>query len=315
MKLSVVVVTYNHERFIAQALDSILAQRVNFNYEIVVAEDCSTDSTRDILMDFHRRYPGRIVPLLRQRNLGVMHNFEEALHACRGQYLAFLEGDDYWICEDKLQRQVDFLDTHPGFAICCHPVRFLEDHAPAKADEIRTLPPGSYALDDLLKGNFIMTCSTVLRRDLIPSPLPPWFSEMKLGDWPLFAMVAQHGKIELMDPVMAVYRVHSASTWSSLPSTSRLREAARMLRALDKYLGSRYSEVIRETIARPYLDLAYTARLNGSRSQTAKYFLSCLRNGGWQLPSGHRPLAGLAAYVLLGSWYKVFSRAKQTYPT
>jgi glycosyltransferase involved in cell wall biosynthesis len=69
MKLSVVVVTYNHERFIAQALDSILAQRVNFDYEIVVGEDCSTDSTRDILMDFHRRYPGRIVPLLREQNL------------------------------------------------------------------------------------------------------------------------------------------------------------------------------------------------------------------------------------------------------
>ncbi len=67
MKLSVIVVTYNHERFIAQALDSILAQRVDFDYEIVVGEDCSTDSTRDILMDFRRRYPGRIVPLKRSQ--------------------------------------------------------------------------------------------------------------------------------------------------------------------------------------------------------------------------------------------------------
>src|SRR6202047_4171706 len=82
MKLSVVVVTQNHERFIPQALDSILAQRVNFDYEIVVGEDCSTDSTRDILMDFHRRYPGRIMPLLRQQNLGAMRNFEAATVAC-----------------------------------------------------------------------------------------------------------------------------------------------------------------------------------------------------------------------------------------
>ncbi len=81
MKLSVVVITYNHERFIAQALDSILAQRVNFDYEIVVGEDCSTDSTRDILMEFHHRYPGRIVPLLRQHNLGAMRNFEAACSA------------------------------------------------------------------------------------------------------------------------------------------------------------------------------------------------------------------------------------------
>jgi glycosyltransferase involved in cell wall biosynthesis len=314
MKLSVVVITYNHERFIAQALDSILAQRVNFDYEIVVGEDCSTDSTRDILMEFHHRYPGRIVPLLRQHNLGAMRNFEAAIGACRGQYLAFLEGDDYWACEDKLQRQVDFLDTHTDFAICCHPVRFLDDDASAKADEFRFLPAGPYTIEDLLKGNFVMTCSTVLRRDLIP-PLPRWFSKMKLGDWPLFALVAQHGKIELMDAVMAVYRVHSGSTWSSLPSTTRLRESARMLRALDKHLGFRYSDVIRETIARPYLELASTARLNGSRTQTGKYLLSCLRNGGWRLPGSRRLLVGLAAYVLIGSWYKRFSRAQQAKPT
>src|ERR1700730_9288744 len=213
MKLSVVMVTYNHERFIAQALDSILAQRVNFDYEIVVGDDCSTDSTRDILKDFHRRYPGRIVPLLREQNLGANRNFEAALPACSGQYLAFLEGDDYWICEDKLQRQVDFLDAHPDFAICCHRVRFLEETPSAKADVFPSGPAGPYSLDYLLKGNFIVTCSTVLRRDLIPS-LPRWFSKMKLGDWPLFVLVARHGKIELMDGVMAVYRAHAGSNWS-----------------------------------------------------------------------------------------------------
>jgi hypothetical protein len=265
-------------------------------------------------MEFHHRYPGRIVPLLRQHNLGAMRNFEAAIGACRGQYLAFLEGDDYWACEDKLQRQVDFLDTHPDFAICCHPVRFLDDDASAKADEFRFLPAGPYTIEDLLKGNFVMTCSTVLRRDLIP-PLPRWFSKMKLGDWPLFALVAQHGEIELMDAVMAVYRVHSGSSWSSLPSTTRLRESARMLRALDKHLRFQYTDVIRETIARPYLELASTARLNGSRTQTGKYLLSCLRNGGWRLPGSRRLLAGLAAYVLIGSWYKIFSRAQQAKPT
>src|SRR5438132_1821213 len=102
MKLSVMMITYNHERFIAQALDSILAQRVNFDYEIVIGEDCSTDGTRDILMDFHRRYPDRIVLLLRDHNLGVMRNFEATLGACRGRYLALLEVDDYWTSENKL---------------------------------------------------------------------------------------------------------------------------------------------------------------------------------------------------------------------
>ena len=130
---------------------------------------------------------------------------------------------------------------------------------------------------------------------------------MKLGDWPLFVLVARHGKIELMDGVMAVYRAHAGSNWSSLPLATRLRESARMLRALDKHLGFQYTDVIRDTSARPYLELASTARLNGNRTQAAKHLLSCLRNGGWHLPGNRRPLAGLAAYVLIGSWYKMFS--------
>src|SRR5258707_2604658 len=115
------------------------------------------------------------------------------------------------------------------------------------------------------------------------------------------------GKIELMDAVMAVYRVHSGSTWSSLPSTTRLRESARMLRALDKHLGFRYSDVIRETIARPYLELASTARLNGSRTQTGKYLLSCLRNGGWRVSRRRRPFGGLCPHFLLYAFGNIFA--------
>src|ERR1700676_449892 len=117
MKLSVMMITYNHERYIAQAIESILAQKVNFDYELVIGEDCSTDGTRAVILDFHRRYPSRIVPLLRERNLGGPRNFLGTLAACRGKYLALLEGDDYWICTDKLQRQVDFLEANPAWAI------------------------------------------------------------------------------------------------------------------------------------------------------------------------------------------------------
>jgi glycosyltransferase involved in cell wall biosynthesis len=311
MKLSVMMITYNHERFIAQAIESVLAQRVNFDYEIVIGEDCSTDGTRGVIMDFHRRHPGRIVPLLRDRNIGVMRNLEAALAACRGQYVALLEGDDYWSDGQKLQRQVDFLDTHLDSAMCCHRVQFLDETSSAEADVFPSLPAGPYTIEDLLKGNFVMTCSTVLRRDLV-GPFPGWFSKMKLGDWPLFALVARHGKIELMDRIMGVYRVHSGSTWSSRPFIWRVRETARMLRALDKYLGFQYTDTIRQTIAGFYLETASAARLDGSRTQTAKHLFSFLGNGGWRLSGSRRTLAGLAAYVLLGQRYKVISRAKPT---
>src|SRR5260370_7504576 len=100
--------------------------------------------------------------------------------------------------------------------MCCHPVRFLDDDASAKADEFRFLPAGPYTIEDLLKGNFVMTCSTVLRRDLIP-PLPRWFSKMKLGDWPLFALAAQQGQMELMTTVIALSPSPSHTTATSLP--------------------------------------------------------------------------------------------------
>ena len=161
--------------------------------------------------------------------------------------------------------------------------------------------------------NFVMTCSAVLRRDLV-SPLPRWFRKMKLADWPMFALAARHGAIELMDDVMAVYRVHSESMWSALPSMIRLRESARMLRALDKHFGFQYTKTISQTIAIPYLEMAHTARLNGNRTQTAKHVASCLWNGGWQIPGSRRSLTALAAYALLGSWYKMLSKAKQTKP-
>jgi glycosyltransferase involved in cell wall biosynthesis len=309
MKLSVMLITYNQDQFIGKALESVLAQRVNFDYEIVIGEDCSTDGTRAVIMDFHRRYPGRIVPLLRDQNMGAMRNLEATLSSCQGQYVALIEGDDYWTCDDKLQRQVDFLETHHDSALCCHRVQVLDEMGTGRKGVFPFAIAGSYAIEDLLKENFVMTCTAVMRRSLV-GPLPDWFSEMKLGDWPLFALVARHGKIELMDEVMAAYRVHSGGIWSSRPPISQLCEVTRMLLALDKHLGFQYTRTIRRTLARSYFEMACHARRGGSRMETGKHFVNCIRNGGWWFPGSRRTLAALAAYSLIGSWYKVFSREK-----
>jgi glycosyltransferase involved in cell wall biosynthesis len=309
VKLSVVMITYNHGRFIAHAIESVLAQRVNFDCEIVIGDDCSTDDTRAIIMDYHRRYPGRILPLLRDQNIGGPRNMEATLAACRGQYLALIEGDDYWTCHDKLQRQVDFLDAHHDCAICCHRVQILDEMNTGQAGVFPSRGAGSYTIEDLLKENFVFTCTTVVRRDLF-GPLPECFLEMNIGDWPRVALVARRGRIELMDEAMAVYRSHSGGIWSSLPLTSQLMEIAEMLTVLDKHLDFQYTDTIRQTIARPYLELAMASRRRGSRTETVKHLISYVRNGGFQLPGSRRPLASLAAYALLGSWYKMFTRSK-----
>ena len=202
MKFSVAMITYNQERFIGQAIESVLAQKVNFDFEIVIGEDCSTDGTRAIVMDYQRRYPDRIVSILRPRNVGPMRNIESTLAACRGEYLSILEGDDYWTSVDKIQKQIDFLDSHPDCAICCHRVKFLNETGSAEFDVFPALAAGPYTIEDLLRGNFVMTCSAVMRRDLM-NGFPSSLSDMKVGDWARCAWVARHGTIELMYEIMA----------------------------------------------------------------------------------------------------------------
>ena len=130
MKVSVSVTAYNHEKYIAQAIDSILMQEVDFEYEIIIGEDYSADNTRNIVIDFQRRYPDKIKLILPQENLGYGGNkiFDQTLQVSRGEYVALLDGDDYWTSPHKLRKQVDFLDSHPECSMCFHNAQvFYED--------------------------------------------------------------------------------------------------------------------------------------------------------------------------------------------
>lgn len=319
MKLSVMIITYNHERFIAQALESVLAQRVNFDYEVVVGEDCSTDRTREILMDFHRRHPDKVVPLLRNHNLGGRGNLLGTLAACRGEYVALLEGDDFWIFKDKLQKQADFLDAHPDYALCCHRAQVLDEAGTWKYGSVfPSILAGTYTVQNLLEGNFIMTGSMVFRREAAGS-LPDWFRKTSPpGDWPFCAIIATRGKIRFMDEAMSVYRVHSGGLWSIQTEPVRFRKVVRMLRVLDKHLEFRYTSTIRETISRGrrgiaeyHQRMASEARREGHRLKTLKHVAGCVRNGGLSIPGSRLTVASLAAYAVFGSWYRALGKGRR----
>jgi glycosyltransferase involved in cell wall biosynthesis len=310
MKVSVMMITYNHEGFIARALQSILDQRANFEYEIVVGEDCSTDRTREILLDFCRRYPGRIVPLLPDQNLGMMRNLEQTLSACRGEYIALIEGDDYWTCSDKLQKQVDFLDQHPEYTISCHRTRVIDEGGTQRAliefgvkgNGIHpSREAGAYTIEDLLSYNFIMTCSVVYRSSALGS-LPNWFHSLGVGDWPLCALIAKNGPIYLMDEVLAAYRIHPGGVWSSQTSIARQRACIQMLKVMDEHLGPKYHDRIQLTIARHYIAMAKLTRDEGNRRETGRLLLELIRVGGWRVRECQTDVQELAAFLVLGSW-------------
>ncbi|NCD09785.1 MAG: glycosyltransferase family 2 protein, partial [Negativicutes bacterium] len=137
--LSVWVVVYNHEAFVRQALDSILMQKVTFDYEIVIGEDRSTDRTRDIVIEYQHLHPDKIRLRLARENLysqGLKPGIG-VLAVSRGKYIAMLEGDDYWTDPLKLQKQVDFLEAHPDYSLCGHNTKIIYENDGGRVEYFR----------------------------------------------------------------------------------------------------------------------------------------------------------------------------------
>ncbi len=255
VKVSVAITTFDKERFIARGIASVLEQEVDFEYEIVIADDCSTDGTKAILLDYQFRFPDRIKIIQRQSNLGMVRNFLETYSECRGKYIAFLDGDDYWTSPHKLRKQVELLDREPGLALCFHRVRVVPDDAPERSG---LLPadgePIMRTLEDLLRGDCFATSSTMVRR--LFEELPAWCGEMPIPDWPTFVLHAQHGGIGYLDETMAVYRLHSRSGWSSLPRLRKLPRKIDGRRLMAAALGSPYDAILAPVIAKLTDELA-----------------------------------------------------------
>lgn len=255
MKLSVLMITYNHEHYLAKALESALMQQVDFEYEIVIGEDCSTDGTRGIVLEYQRRYPERIRALLPERNLGMMRNFVATYQACRGEYVAQLEGDDYWSSPLKLQKQVDFLEQNRGCAICCHAVEVVPEQDPASS-YIHRAPGGRnlFTFDDVLAENFIANCSTVFRRGLL-GELPDWFFIQKQGDWSLHLLHAQQGDIGYLDEVLGCYREHAGGAWTGLTAAQREESVIASYHVFRSHFGESYQRAICRRMAERYFRL------------------------------------------------------------
>lgn len=219
--VSVLILTYNHVSFIAQAMDGALMQKAGFHYEIIAGDDHSTDGTTEILLDYQKRHPDKIRVLLATTNLGQFTgngrlNFIRLLNACRGQYIALLDGDDYWTDSAKLQRQADLMVSQPDVTLCGHHAMVL----PQDGDvEPYVLPgkgrPSTFTLADVVKWNWMPTCTLMIRREIAGS-LPEWFLRPALADWPLQVYAATRGKVAFLDLVMGCYRLHPGGYWSNV---------------------------------------------------------------------------------------------------
>ncbi len=248
MKVSVVVTTYNHERFIAQALDSVLMQETDFPYEILVTEDCSTDATRAIAGEYAARHPDRIRLFFSERNLGSNEVGARAIRAARGEYLAQLDGDDYWTSRHKLQRQGDYLDAHPGCAVCFHNATSAWEGDEATWLHNRPDQRRVTTIRDLLAFCYIAGCSPMLRRAAV-AELPAWYEDAEFGDWPLYILAARSGTVDYLPDTMGHYRMHADGYWIRLSAVDRHRMTLAFLHRLERNLEPRHRGDVRTSIA------------------------------------------------------------------
>jgi len=225
---SVHIITYNHRPYIAQAIEGALQQQTSFPFEIVIGEDCSTDGTRQIVFDYQRQYPQTIRVVTSEHNVGVRANAVRAYDACRGKYVAFCDGDDYWQNPHKLQLQVDFLETHPGYSLVHTDADWLVDatgeitpcwhqthrHAIAQGD----------VYEHLLVDNHIMTCTVCVCKEYLDrcmnDPAAVRGEDRVVGDYPRWLLLSLASQIGYLDVSTATRRVLTRSA-SKSPDPAR----------------------------------------------------------------------------------------------
>ena len=220
--VTVVITTYNHERFIERALQSVLDQQGTFEVEILVGEDCSTDGTRAVLERLLAAHPERFSICDHGANVGGHENFSRLWKKARGEFIAWLEGDDFWIDPCKLQKQIDLMRAAPNAAIGFTRCQIVSGSDALFVSESRLLPRTSQ-FHHLATGNYIHTPTVIYRRGIVEI-YPEWVKSLPLGDWPLHLLHARAGSIVYLDDATAAYRVHLGGSWSSRGRAEQVSE-------------------------------------------------------------------------------------------
>lgn len=258
------MITYNHGRFVTKAIESVLAQRTSFPIELVIGDDASSDDTCRQIEVLKAQAPEVIRLLSRPTNIGMHRNLEGVLEECRGEFVAFLEGDDYWTCEEKLQVQVDLLRARDDAVGVFLPVMTV-DHLGRQtgfwgADIGFVRTDGSFpescmreiGTQELLKSNIIPTLSVMIRWDAIPD-LPASFRKLKMRDWPMWIFASLRGPWLYFPKVMAAYRFHDGGVWNSMGWPEQLASFMELWHEVAVELPPPFSAMAREQLARVHL--------------------------------------------------------------
>lgn len=203
------MVTYNREQYIDTALRSVLRQKTNFRFEIIICEDCSTDNTLSICERYAKEYPETIRLLVNENNLGYQRNNLKCLAAAKGKYIAVCDPDDYWLSKNKLQIQFDIMERSPKISLCFHRVLNYYENDNSKSLSNGTEKAGFYTLEELSKRNFISNVSCFFRNHFFE--IPEGIEAITSVDYVFSMLCAAKGDLLYIPKVMAVYRKSDSS--------------------------------------------------------------------------------------------------------
>ena len=213
--ISVVMIAYNVETYIKEAIESVLNQKTDYSVELVIGEDCSTDSTREIVIDYQKKYPHIIKTILHSKNVGLTPNCIATHNACSGKYIALLDSDDYWTNEHKLQKQISFLEANPDYSGCAHQsIKIFNDNSSAPVN-FGAESDADYSLNDTITHRKFHTSSFIYRKHIWDKTggIPPNISSNERAIYP---MVAIFGKIKYFKDTMCVYRLSGSGLSSRI---------------------------------------------------------------------------------------------------
>ncbi|MDI1305924.1 MAG: glycosyltransferase [bacterium] len=279
--VSIFILTYNQEQFIEQTIEGVLMQKTNFNYQLIIGEDYSTDDTRTICEHYAAEY-GKKIKLLPSlhKNIGLIANYMRTIAACDGKYIAICDGDDYWIDEYKLQKQVDFLETNPDYSIVYTGVRKLFRDGNT-FDSVYHLEKKNPDFDDLIFNNFIHSVTALFKNIQNSGEVPSWFVKFPFGDWQTYLWVIKDGgKIHFLEDISSVYRMNIGV------SAGYMRRNSSFIQVLLKILENIYSdesfshrkEIVAMSIAAKKNDLMTSFNREKSYFKAFMQYVSIMKN-------------------------------------
>lgn len=279
--VSVCPITYNHAKYFSQAIESVLSQKVNFEFEIIIGEDESSDGTREVALDYQRKYPGKIRVLLHNRR-DVIYingratgrwNFVDTLSHARGKYIALLPCDDFWTDPNKLQKQVDVMEAHPEYSVCGHWVVDVDENG-SELDSAKAMGkacPEIFTARQALEGTPLHPNSLLFRRfDLTSHPAYSLFLKLPAGDDPLMLMLLGRGNGYCFKEFMGVYRIHSGGAWTSKSEALKEFEMLTYYYSIPQLLGvENHADGLNEVV-------------HQAEIRTVKSFLQSFMSGEWK---------------------------------